>query len=268
MTPAPTAAGGPHATDVADGPVAVRQLALLAGVQVLAMATWFAASAVAPALRDAWSLTPLEATLLTSAVQVGFVVGALASAATTLADLVDPPRLVAVGALLAALTTAGVALVADGFAVALLLRIVTGMALALVYPVGMTIAVSWFEDRRGVAVGVLVGALTVGSVLPHLLGGTLGEQWRPVLLVAAAAALARGGPAARGSGSDPSSRGRRRSRPERPWASCASARPAWRSWATSATCGSCTRCGPGCRSSSPRGSRPGARTSGPPVWER
>lgn len=176
--------------DQPDGSVAVRQLALLAAVQVLAMATWFAASAVAPALRETWSLTPVQSTLLTSAVQIGFVVGALASAATTLADIVDPARLVALGAVVAAMSTAAVALVANGFAAALGLRLLTGAALALVYPVGMAIAVSWFQDRRGLAVGVLVGALTLGSTLPYLLGGAVGTRWRTVLLVAAGCALA------------------------------------------------------------------------------
>ncbi len=175
--------------DVPDGVVARGQLLLLGAVQVLAMATWFAASAVAPALREAWSLTSVEATLLTSAVQVGFVVGALVSALTTLADLVDPPRLVAVGSVVAAASTAAVALVAHGFVAALLLRLVSGMALALVYPVGMMIAVSWFADRRGLAVGVLVGALTLGSTLPHLVGAALGSSWRPVLLTAATSSL-------------------------------------------------------------------------------
>ncbi len=176
-------------TDVPDGLVARRQLFLLGAVQILAMATWFAASAVAPALREAWSLSSMQATLLTSAVQIGFVVGALASALATLADLVDPPRLVAIGSLAAAVSTAAVALVAHGFVTAFALRLVSGMALALVYPVGMMIAVSWFADRRGLAVGVLVGALTVGSTLPHLVGGALGPNWRPVLLTAAVMAM-------------------------------------------------------------------------------
>lgn len=175
--------------DLPDGVVARRQLLLLGGVQILAMATWFAASAVAPALRDEWALSTVQATLLTSAVQVGFVIGALASALATLADLAHPPTLVAVGSLVAAGSTASVALFADGFTLALCLRLLSGMALALVYPVGMMLAVSWFSDRRGLAVGVLVGALTLGSTLPHLVSGLLGAAWRPVLLTAAAMAV-------------------------------------------------------------------------------
>ncbi|MEO7982138.1 MAG: MFS transporter [Sporichthyaceae bacterium] len=173
-----------------DGGPAIRQLGLVAAVQVLAMATWFAASAAAPALRDEWHLSTVQATLLTTAVQLGFVVGALASAATNLPDVVSPPRLLAVGALAAAASTAALALVADGIVTAVPLRFVTGMALALVYPVGMKIAISWFDDRRGLAVGVLVGALTIGSTLPQLIGGSLGSAWRPALLVSSILAAA------------------------------------------------------------------------------
>ncbi len=173
----------------ADGAVARRQLRLVAAAQVLAMATWFAATAVAPALREQWSLGPVGATLLISAVQVGFVVGALVSAAVNLPDRVHPPLLMAVGALVAAATTAALALLPTGFGGAVALRMVTGMALAAVYPVGMKLAISWFERGRGLAVGVLVGALTVGSTLPLLVSGLLGDAWRQAMLVAAALAV-------------------------------------------------------------------------------
>jgi MFS family permease len=69
------------------------------------------------------------------------------------------------------------------------LRLVTGVALALVYPVGMKIVVSWFADRRGLAVSVMVGSLTLGSILPQLISGTLGEEWRTALVVSSALAL-------------------------------------------------------------------------------
>ena len=62
------------------------QLALIALVQVLAMSSWFSASAVVPALRDDWGITTGEGTLLTVAVQLGFVTGAVASAVLSLAD--------------------------------------------------------------------------------------------------------------------------------------------------------------------------------------
>lgn len=175
-------------SDVADSPTARRQLALLGGVQVLAMATWFAASAAAPALRAEWSLTSTEGAVLATAVQVGFVIGALASALLNLADAVDPTVLMAVGATVAAATTALVAVVATGLVTAIVLRALTGAALALVYPIGMKVAISWFERGRSFAVGALVGALTLGSTLPHAVSGFLEEAWRPALLVASALA--------------------------------------------------------------------------------
>ncbi len=182
--------------------VAAGQLLLIATAQVLALSTWFAASAAAPALRLEWGLSGAEVPLLTVAVQVGFVVGALVSAALNLPDRVHPPRLMTVGAVGAAVGTAGVAVLAQGLWTAVPVRFLTGVSLAAVYPVGLKLASSWFRARRGFALGVLVGALTLGSALPQVIGGSLGAQWRIGLLIAAGlsavaallAALARVGP--------------------------------------------------------------------------
>ncbi|WP_208542819.1 MFS transporter [Nocardioides euryhalodurans] len=173
----------------ADGRTAVRQLALISAVQVMAVATWFAASAAAPALRAEWEMGRIGEALLTIGVQLGFVVGALASAATNLPDRVDPPRLMALGATVAALATLATATLVDGVVAGVALRIVTGTALALVYPVGMKLVVSWFVDRRGLAVSIMVGSLTLGSILPQLIAGSLGSAWRTALLVSAGLAL-------------------------------------------------------------------------------
>lgn len=162
------------------------QLALIALTQVLALAVWFSASAVLPVLRRDWDLGTTGAVALTVAVQLGFVVGALASATTGLADRVRPERLFATGAGAAAGCTLAVAVLADGPGVAVLLRFATGAGLALVYPIGMKLMASWFGARgRGLALGVLVGALTLGSLLPQLLVGVLGDSWRTVLAAAA-----------------------------------------------------------------------------------
>ncbi len=162
-----------------------RQLGLIASVQVLALATWFSASAVVPTLRVEWVLGTAGATLLTAAVQLGFVVGAVLSAATNLADRVPAHRLAAGAALLAGLSTAAIAVFADGPGAAVPLRFVTGMALAGVYPVGMKLMTSWFQRGRGFALGVLVGALTLGSALPQLVNSVATLPWRGVLLVSA-----------------------------------------------------------------------------------
>ena len=173
------------------GPRRSRQLALLALVELLAMGLWFSASAVVPELREAWGLGDAGAAWLTTSVQLGFATGAVLSAVLTLADIWDPRRLIAGSALLAAAATAAIALFAESLAPALVLRFVTGVALAGVYPPGMKIVAGWFRAGRGMAIGILIGALAVGSAVPHVLRplGGIGA-WRPVLLLASALAVA------------------------------------------------------------------------------
>ncbi len=167
-----------------------RQVALIALVQVLAMALWFSMSAVVPALRDEWGITGGEAASLTIAVQLGFVTGALLSATLNLADIVRPPLLIGSSAGVGAAATLTLALVSDGLASAVPLRFATGVALAGVYPVGMRLMASWVRRGRGLALGILVGALTLGSALPQLLNGATTLPWRGVLVAAAALAAA------------------------------------------------------------------------------
>ncbi len=126
------------------------------------------------------------------AVQGGFVVGTLASALLNLPDLVNPRRLFALGCVVGAVMNA--ALVgASHPAVLVALRVVTGVALAWVYPPGMKVAAGWFQDRRGAALGVLIGALTVGSAFPHLLAvASATIPWRTLMWAASALALAGG----------------------------------------------------------------------------
>ena len=153
------------------------------------MAPWFSASAVAPALAREWHLDAFGTAGLTVSVQLGFVVGALLSAILTLSDIWSARRLVAAASLGAAVATVGVAL-ASGPAWGLGFRFLTGAALAGVYPPGMKIAAGWFREARGWAIGILVGALTLGSAVPHLVRWAVpAEMWRGVVLVAAASAL-------------------------------------------------------------------------------
>ena len=169
-----------------------RVLAALAVAELLAMAPWFSASAVAPTLVRMWRLTGTGAAWLTISVQLGFVAGAVTSAALTLADRWSARRLVAGAAALAGLATFGVA-AASASQVAIALRFATGAALAGVYPPGMKIAAGWFREARGWAIGIVVGALTVGSATPHLVRALVPvEHWRAVLEVAGGSALAGG----------------------------------------------------------------------------
>jgi MFS family permease len=169
-----------------------RVLAVLAIAELLAMAPWFSASAVSPALVSAWGLSPTSAAWLTISVQLGFVIGALVSATLTLPDRLSARRLVAGSAALAAVATLGVA-AAPNATLGIACRLLTGAALAGVYPPGMKIAAGWFKEGRGLAIGILVGALTLGSASPHLMRWAVSPAaWRVVLVIAAISALAGG----------------------------------------------------------------------------
>jgi MFS family permease len=166
-----------------------RALIAVAGSQLLVLTLWFSASAVAPQLESEWGLTSGEAAGLTLAVQIGFVVGALASGLLNLADIIPARRLfVVAGVAGAAVNLSLLALGPGDTLVAFGLRFATGVALAGVYPSGLKVMAGWFERGRGMALGVLVGALTVGSAGPHLIRG-LGFGWEGVLGGASVLAL-------------------------------------------------------------------------------
>ncbi|MFI5179544.1 MAG: nitrate/nitrite transporter [Vicinamibacterales bacterium] len=159
----------------------------------LGMTLWFSATAAtAPIVRE-FQMTAGDAAWLTMAVQGGFVVGTLASALLNLPDIVNPRRLFNLGCIAGALANAGL-VVADGPATLIVLRVVTGAALAWVYPPGMKVAAGWYERGRGAALGMLIGALTVGSAFPHLLAAASATvPWRVLMLVASALAIVGGG---------------------------------------------------------------------------
>ena len=166
-----------------------RALVLVAIAQLLAMTLWFSGTAVGPELAEAWDLTPTETAWLTNAVQLGFVVGALLSASLTIADVIRPRYLFAGCAFVGATATALIAAVVTSGPPAIALRFLTGVALAGVYPTGMKMLASWFTSGRGLAIGVLVGALTVGSATPHLLRA-IGGVGRPDYVLYGTAGLA------------------------------------------------------------------------------
>ena len=160
---------------------------------MLGLAVWFSATAIAPSLRAAWGLSTTAAVWLTASVQIGFAVGAVASSALGLPDRMPPHWLMAASASGAAACTAVLALAVDGLAAAVPLRALTGVFLAGVYPVGMKLTASWVGSAgRGRAFGVLIGALTLGSALPHLVAGLGPLPWRIVMLVAATLTLTAG----------------------------------------------------------------------------
>jgi len=165
-------------------------LLLLALAELLAMAVWFSASAVVPALTTAWDLTDSGRAWLTISVQLGFVAGAFASAVFNVADRVPTRWLFTGTALAAAGATALIPLLARDLGPALALRFLTGALLAGVYPVGMKIMATWTKSDRGLGIGLLVGALTLGSAAPHLLNFVGGAgAWQAVLYGAAGLAV-------------------------------------------------------------------------------
>ncbi|MEQ8406526.1 MAG: MFS transporter [Oceanicaulis sp.] len=165
-------------------------LAIIALCQVLALSVWFAGAAALPGLEAVRPLSPFTAAALSSAVQLGFVAGALASALTGLSDRFDPRAVFAAGAALAGLTSLLCLIAEPGGPVMIGLRLLAGAALALVYPVGMKLAASWAKGDAGFLVGLLVGALTLGSALPHLAAPLLGTvDWRAPYAGSAALAL-------------------------------------------------------------------------------
>ncbi len=165
-------------------------IAIIALCQVAAMALWFSASAVIPALVAEFRLSGFAQAALTSGVQAGFVIGCLASALLGLADRVDPRRLFAASACVGALANALLLAVNPASLAAPALRIVTGICMAGIYPIGMKLASTWAKGDMGLMVGILVGALTLGSASPYLFNAFGGFDWRPPLLIASGCALA------------------------------------------------------------------------------
>lgn len=170
-----------------------RALGLVAVAELLAMSLWFSATAAAPELAAEWGLTAGETAWLTIAVQLGFVVGALLSSVLTLSDVIRPRYLFVGSAVAGAAVTAAIAGFVSTALPAIALRFLTGVALAGVYPPGMKILAGWFRAGRGLAIGVLVGSLTVGSALPHLIRAVGGVGQPRVVLYGAAGLATVGG---------------------------------------------------------------------------
>ena len=165
---------------------ATQQRALISLVEVLGLSVWFSATAVVPTLRAEWNIGATGAVWLTASVQIGFVMGAIGSSVLNLADRVAPQKLLAASALGAAGCTAAVAMFATGLGAAVPMRFLTGVFLAGVYPVGMKLMVSWSGSLdRGRTFGILIGALTLGSALPHLISGFGPVPWRSPMMAAA-----------------------------------------------------------------------------------
>ena len=163
-------------------------LALIAIAELLGMSLWMAGTAVGGMLQQAWTLDASQVGWLTTAVQLGFVAGTAFSATLNVADVIPARHLFATSALLAAGANAAL-LLASGMEGAVASRAATGFFLAGVYPPALKMAATWFQARRGLAVGTVVGALTIGKATPYLVSAVPGAGVGAVTLAASAAAV-------------------------------------------------------------------------------
>ncbi len=166
-----------------------RALTYLSIAELLALSLWFSATAVLPALSREWQLGDGGRAALTIAVQFGFIAGTLLSALGNLPDTHSPRALMAASAALGAAANAAFALWVNDLNNALLLRFLIGICMAGAYPPAMKIMATWFREARGLAMGILIGALTVGSATPHLIRGITDLPWRQTLLTGSLLAL-------------------------------------------------------------------------------
>jgi len=167
-----------------------RALTLLSIAELFGMALWFSGSAVVPALTREWQLSPSQISWIAIAVQLGFVAGTLVSATLNLPDIISSRHLFTVSAFLGAAVNVIFALYVNDPSTTILLRFLTGVCLAGVYPPGMKIMATWFRERRGMALGVLVGALTMGKAMPYLINALGSASWRNnILFVSLLAAI-------------------------------------------------------------------------------
>lgn len=177
----------PVSTDDAENS-RIQMLIILCICVALSLTPWFSASSVMPQLRSAWHISATMAAWLTISVQLGFVFGAVGSAVFNIADIVAPRRLIAVACLGAALANLGLLTVSNPW-FALFTRSLTGFFLAGVYPPALKLISTWFNRGRGVALGSVIGALTLGSAMPHLLAALGGVAWHSVIITTSTATV-------------------------------------------------------------------------------
>jgi MFS family permease len=167
-----------------------RPLALIVVAQFFGTSLWFSANSAADDLMRQWQVGPAALGPLTAAVQAGFIVGTLLFSLSGLADRFRASHIFAVSAVFGAAANAGFAWLAGGVADGAVYRFATGLALAGIYPLGMKLVVSWTPDKTGEALGWLVGMLTFGTALPHLVRGASAEwPWQAAVLSSSILAL-------------------------------------------------------------------------------
>ena len=167
-----------------------RILPAIVAAQFLGTSPWFAVNAVMPALQQDFGWPAEAVGSLTSAVQSGFIAGTLVFALLALSDRLPARRVFLACALASAVCSLAAMAQADSFQALWVWRCLTGFCLAGIYPVGMKIASQWFPQGLGAALGWLIGALVLGSALPHALrAASAGLDWALVFQAVAAASV-------------------------------------------------------------------------------
>lgn len=161
----------------------------IAMAELFALSLWFSASVTGPELRELWHLTERSEAWLSASVPVGFIIGTLLSVSFGIADRFNARKVFALSALAGALIN-GLLTVADSAAIGISLRILTGVALAGVYPTAVKLLSQWFPAKKGLALGVLIAALTLGSSLPYFISIFFSSvDWKLVIIVSSLLAL-------------------------------------------------------------------------------
>nr|WP_263323497.1 MFS transporter [Neobacillus sp. Marseille-Q6967] len=166
-----------------------KALSWIAAAELFALSLWFSASVIAPELKNIWNLTAVSEAWLSASVPSGFVIGALFSSYFGIADRYNSRKVFAVAALLGAIFN-GMLIFVDDAIWGIALRIITGVTLAGVYPTAVKILSEWFPKKRGLAIGILIAALTLGSSLPHFVIVFLSAvNWKIVIICCSFLAL-------------------------------------------------------------------------------
>ena len=164
--------------------VSKRILPVIVFAQFCCTSLWFAGNAVMNELVVNFNLPSSALGHLTSAVQLGFIVGTLIFAVLSIADRFSPSRVFFFSAILGAGFNLAIVWEDNTMSSLLVFRFLTGFFLAGIYPVGMKIAADYYEKGLGKSLSFLVGALVLGTAFPHLLKDmTEGFLWKSVMIV-------------------------------------------------------------------------------------
>ncbi|MDA0676489.1 MAG: MFS transporter [Chloroflexi bacterium] len=169
----------------------LKTVLLVSVASLFGLSVWFSTNAISSALELDKSLGEHDVAWLTIAVQLGFVFGTVVIALTNLADILNARRLFMLSAIGAGLLNLLI-IPFDSLPLLIFVRFATGAALAGVYPPAMKVLSGWYNRNRGFALGMMVGALTVGSGSPHLLRSIFVGNWQFVILGSSALAFVGG----------------------------------------------------------------------------